>query len=60
MPIIDHKSKLVLGHVVGESTETELTLEAWKRARFQLKKIDKKVEEVIIHHDQDGVFIGHE
>jgi hypothetical protein len=60
MPIIDRKSKLVLGHAVGESADTELGLEAWKRTRFQLRRMGKKVKEVIIHHDQDGVFIGHE
>jgi len=60
MPIIDHKSKLVLGHAFGESADIELALEAWKRTRFQLKRMGKKVKEVIIHHDQDGDFIGHE
>ena len=28
MPIIDHKSKIVLGHAVGESADRELALEA--------------------------------
>lgn len=59
MPIIDHTSKLAVGHALGESADTELALKAWNRAREMLKRLGQKTEDLIIHHDQDGVFIGH-
>lgn len=34
-------------------------MEAWEKARSTLKKLAQKIERIIIHHDQDGVFIGH-
>lgn len=59
IPIIDHRSKLVLGHKIGESANTQLALGAWKKAWSTLKRLALKIEGIIIHHDQDGVFIGH-
>jgi len=59
MPIIDHTSKLVVGHALGESADTELALKAWSRAREMFKRLGQKTEDLIIHHDQDGVYIGH-
>ena len=59
IPIIDHRSKLVVGHEIGESANTELALGAWKKARSTLKRLAQKIVGIIRHHDQDGVFIGH-
>ena len=59
IPIIDHTSKLVAGHALGESADTDLALKAWEKARSALKRLAQKIEGTIIHHDQDGVFIGH-
>lgn len=59
MPIVDHASKLAVGHALGESADTELALKAWSRAREMLKRLGQKTEDLIIHHDQDGVYIGH-
>lgn len=59
MPIVDHQSKLVVGHALGPSANTELGLEAWGRAKQTLKKLSQSLERVIIHHDQDGVYTGH-
>jgi len=59
IPIIDHRSKLVLGHEIGDSANTQLALGAWKKTRSTLKRLAQKIEGTIIHHDQDGVFIGH-
>ena len=33
MPIIDHASKLVVGHALGEQTDTTLALLAWEQCR---------------------------
>jgi putative transposase len=59
MPIIDHSSKLVAGHALGESADTELALQAWRRATATLKRLSRRIEDIIIHHDQDGVYTGH-
>jgi putative transposase len=59
MPIIDHRSKVIVGHALGESANTDLALETWGRAKFMLKRFGQKVEGTIIHHDQDGVYIGY-
>jgi transposase InsO family protein len=36
-----------------------LALEAWGRAKFMLRRFGQKVEGIIIHHDQDWVYIGY-
>lgn len=59
MPIIDHRSKLVAGHALGESADTELALRAWRRAKATLRRLGQRIEDIIIHHDQDGVYTGH-
>ena len=59
MPILDHRSKLVVGYALGEADNTELALEAWRRAKRTLQKYGLKIEGLIVHHDQDGVYLGH-
>jgi putative transposase len=59
MPIIDHSNKVILGHALGENANTELALEAWRKAKFTLKRLGQKINDTIIHHDQDGVYIGY-
>jgi transposase InsO family protein len=59
MPIVDHSSKLVVGYALGEADNTELALAAWRRAKKALKRYGVKTEGIIVHHDQDGVYLGH-
>ena len=59
MPIIDHCSKVIVGHALGECADTDLALEAWRKAKFMLKRLGQKIEGIIMHHDQDGVYIGY-
>jgi transposase InsO family protein len=59
MPIVDHASKLVIGHALGEADNTELALEAWGSAKKTLKRYGLQTEGIIVHHDQDGVYLGH-
>ena len=59
MPIIDHGSKLVVGHALGEANNTELALAAWRSAKKTLQRYGLKTEGLIVHHDQDGVYLGH-
>lgn len=59
IPIIDHSSKLVTGHALGESADTDLALQAWKQTKTTLKRLGRRIEDIIIHHDQDGVYTGY-
>jgi putative transposase len=59
IPIIDHKSKLVMGHALGESPNTDLALDAWSMICSSFRQLNLKIEGVIVHSDQDGVFTGH-
>jgi transposase InsO family protein len=59
MPIIDHSSKLVVGHALGDADNTELALEAWRSAKKTLKRYGLQTEGLIVHQDQDGVYLGH-
>jgi putative transposase len=36
-----------------------LALRAWREAKETLKRLGQDAEDRILHHDQDGVFIGH-
>lgn len=59
MPIIDHLSKLAVGHALGESADTELALKAWGKAKITLRRYRQRLRGVIVHHDQDSVYTGH-
>jgi len=59
MPLIGHVSKIVAGWAVSASGNTELALEAWKRAKKWMKKNGIPVKKLIVHHDQDPVYTSH-
>jgi putative transposase len=59
MPLVDHASKLVMGYALGETADTKIALEAWRRAKKTLQRYGLKTEGLIVHHDQDGVYLGH-
>ena len=59
MPIIDHRSKVAVGHALGPSHDTDLALKAWNKAKRTLKRLGQKTENVILHQERDGVYTGH-
>ena len=59
MVLLDHASKLVLGHAVGEQAVTGLALVAWKRAKRTLRRLGQPVEGLIVHHDRDSVYTSY-
>lgn len=59
MPIIDHASKLVVGHALGEQADTALALLAWEDCRATLHALGRSTRGMIVHHDQDGVYLGY-
>lgn len=59
IPIIDHTSKMILGHALGESADADLALKSWTMTRSSFQKLNREIAGVIVHHDQDGVFTGH-
>jgi putative transposase len=48
-----------MGHALGESPNTDLALDAWSMVRSSFRQLNLKIEGVIVHTDQDGVFTGH-
>ena len=60
IPLLDHRTKLVLGHALGASTNTELALAAWSEAVAGLAEWERDVEGVIVHQDRDPVFTSHD
>ena len=60
MPLLDHTSKYVVGWAVGRSDNSALALQAWTRARGNLRHLGIDLARVIVHHDQDSVYTGHE
>jgi transposase InsO family protein len=59
MPLVDHVSKLVVGHAVGPSPTTELALEAWESTCHHLSKLGIDPAGIIVHHDRDPVYTSH-
>ena len=60
MPIIGHASKAAFGWAVGQSRGTALALQAWGHAKKTFQQLDISYEGMIMHHDQDSVYIGYE
>lgn len=60
MALIDHVSKLAVGWAVGKAKNSALALAAWERARNRLRRLGVKMRKVVVHHDQDGVYTGHQ
>jgi transposase InsO family protein len=59
MPIIDHKTKLVVGWGVSERKDSDLALYALSITRGNLEQIGLTLEGLFIHHDQDSVYTGY-
>jgi len=59
MPIIDHKTKLVVGWEVAERKNTALALGALSMAHNNLDALGMRLEDRFIHHDQDAVYTGY-
>lgn len=56
--LVDHASKVVLGWAVGTQKTTAVALRAWSRARQFLRRRQVSVTGMIVHHDQDPVFLS--
>jgi transposase InsO family protein len=56
MPMLDSRSKLVVGHAVSRSRNRSAALKAWQRARRTLGRFDVSISGVIVHHDRDSVY----
>jgi len=59
MPIVGHTCKLVYGWAVGERANTRLALSTWERAKEAFRQLAIPYQGMIIHHDQDPVYIGY-
>jgi len=59
MPILGHHCKLVYGWAVGSQANTELALQAWRRAKQTFDRLGLAYQHLILHHDQDSVYTSH-
>lgn len=59
MPIIDHKTKLVVGWGVSERKDSDLALYALSITRKNLEQMGMDLEGLFIHHDRDSVYTGY-
>ncbi len=60
MALVDHASKYVVGWAVAKAKDSSLAVAAWSRARGNLRHLGIDLAQVIVHHDQDTVYTGHE
>ena len=58
--LVDHATKVVVGWAVGNRKTTEVALQAWERAKQTLATCAGSWQGMIVHHDQDPVFIGYQ
>jgi putative transposase len=56
MAIIDHESKDAVGWALGRSSNVDLALLAWRRARRRLRHLGIALRGLIMHHDRDSVY----
>lgn len=59
LTLVDHATKVVVGWAVGNRKTTEVALQAWERARQTLATCVGSWQGMIVHHDQDPVFVGY-
>ena len=59
MPILGHKTKLVVGWEVAEHKDTALALGALSMTHSNLEAMGMSLEDCFIHHDQDTVYTGY-
>ena len=57
MPLVDHATKWVAGSALGYRPNPELALECLSMAHTNLGHVGLTLEDRIIHHDQDSVYI---
>ncbi len=57
--LIDHATKVVVGWAVGTRKTTEVALQAWEQAKLTLATYAVGCQGMIVHHDQDPVFVGY-
>ena len=41
------------------TADTDLALKAWRRAKKTSRRLYRKIKDIIIPHNQDGVYNGH-
>jgi putative transposase len=58
--LLDHLTKLVLGHAVATSANTALARAAWDQAVLRMAALGFTAKGRIVHHDRDSVFTSYE
>lgn len=60
MPIIEHAARIIIGWGLGKTANTKVALIAWQRARRMVKRLGFTTRGLIVHHDRDSVYTGHQ
>ncbi len=61
LPVLDHRTRMVLAWGLGPSPSAELALEVWGRAREAMRRLGgREPVGVVVHQDQGGAFLSHE
>ena len=60
MPLVDYSGKLVPGWAIGPRDNTDLALKAWGKAKETITSWGRKIEGIIVHHDQDPVYTSYD
>ncbi len=60
VPILDHRTRMVVAFGLGPFPSAELALEAWAEAKAFLRTRVGGLPRVLVHHDQGGPFLSHD
>ncbi len=59
MAMVDPASGWVGAWAVGESANRQLALRCWDKAKDNLTRLGKSVRGLVVHHDQDTVYVSY-
>jgi len=60
MAVVEIESRYVLGVALGASANRTLALRCWQRVRERMSQLGVRLEEQIVHHDQDSVYTSYD
>ncbi|WP_273000830.1 DDE-type integrase/transposase/recombinase [Hydrogenibacillus schlegelii] len=59
LPILDHRTRMVIGYAISFSPDVRTALQAWERAKAFILTQKRERPKAIVHHDQGGAFLSH-
>ncbi|MBT9281114.1 MAG: DDE-type integrase/transposase/recombinase, partial [Hydrogenibacillus schlegelii] len=59
LPILDHRTRMVIGYAISFSPDVQTALQAWERAKAFILTQKRERPKATLHHDQGGAFLSH-